>query len=372
MGERAEYSGADQKMKKIIINCNDCFAAYKFRLGLIRKLEEHYDITVVAAFDHYAKMLSEEHIDVRFVESESTGTNVVRDLKLFCSYRRIFKEINPDILINYTVKPHTYGALAAPKKTKVINVVSGVGSAFSEDNMIFQIVKNLYKMAAHKVDHYIFLNQDDYELFQNLNLLRQAHSFLDSEGVDLEKFDPYVDFSKPLTFLFSGRLVREKGILEYLEAAKIIKRKFPEVRFLVAGSFYKKHSAIPRSLIDENVKAGIITYMGHCYDMNLLYHDVHCVVLPSYREGMPISLIEGLAAKKFLIACDVPGSRDVIQDGYNGFLAAPRSGYDLAFTIEKYIRHPDKEKLHSQAYSSSRRFDQNAIIRKMVEILEGM
>jgi len=359
-------------MKKIIFNCNDCFAAYTFRLDLIKKLQVKYDVYVVATFDNYTQLLKDEKVKVILIESECTSTNPLKDMKIIRSYKKIFKEIEPNIIINYTVKPHIYGALAASKKTKVINVVSGVGSVFSNQNMLFQFVKCLYRVTSKKVDHYIFLNKEDYEEFNELKIIKQTHSFLNSEGVNLEKFYPYVDLSKPTTFIFIGRLVKEKGIIEYLEAAEIVKRKYPKVKFLIAGSFYKKKSAIDREYIKSYEARNIVKYIGHRYDINEVLRDVHCVVLPSYREGKPISLIEALASKKVIIAANSIGCKDIVEDGYNGFLVAVKSSYDLVFKMEKYIEHTNKEELHNNALKSSKQYDKSLVIRKMIDIIEGL
>ena len=148
-----------------------------------------------------------------------------------------------------------------------------------------------------------------------------------------------------------------------------MKRRFPEVSFWIAGDFYKKKSVLKKTEIEDYVQKGIVRYLGYRFDINVLLKDVHVVVLPSYREGMPFSLMEGLAAKKFLIASDVPGCRDVIKDGYNGFLVRPRSSYDLILKIEKYIKSENKSDLHEHAHASSARFDQKKIIPEIIGLI---
>lgn len=357
-------------MKKIVFNCNDCFAAYTFRLDLIKKLEEKYKVYIIAAFDNYTQILKQENLDVITIDSESTGTNPIQDFKLIKTYKKILKEINPDLMINYTIKPHVYATLVAPKKTKIINVVSGVGSVFTKKNILFHFVTCLYRFTTRKVDYYVFLNHDDYEDFRRLKILKQPYMFLNSEGVDLEKFYPYVNLSKPYTFIFIGRLVKEKGIIEYLEAAKRIKFKYPDTKFLIAGSYYKKKTAVSKDLIQSYENEKIVKYLGHRYDINEVLKDVHCVVLPSYREGMPISLIEGLASKKVIIASNVIGCKEVVEDGYNGFLADPMSEYDLSLKIEKYINSRNKEELHENALNSSKKYDRKLIVKQMIDLIE--
>lgn len=356
-------------MKKVIINCNDCFSAYNFRLGLIKELEKTYEVHVVSGFDKYLPLLHQENINVIPINSSFAGLGIRENLRQLRDYRRIFKSIEPDLILNYTIKPHLFGTLMAPKRTKVINFVTGVGSVFEKRNLLFKIICFLYRFTSRKVDHYIFLNKDDYYLFSELEILRQPHTILSGEGIDSEKFYPHVDFNKPLSFIFIGRLLEEKGVREYLEAAKIIKRRFPEVKFFIAGDFYQKKSSLKRKDIYRYEKEGIVKYLGHRFDINVLLRDVHVVVLPSYREGMPFSLMEGLASKKFLIASAVPGCRDVVIDGYNGFLVRPKSSYDLILKMEKYIKSENKEELHNNAYASSSKFDQKKIIPEIVGLI---
>lgn len=359
-------------MKKIIINCSDCFAAYRFRLHLIKELKKHYDVSVLAAFDKFTPLLQNEGIKVIPFENRTTSLSIRDNLHQYRFYRSVLKKEEPDLLINYTIKPHLLGTLAAPSKTKIINFVSGIGTVFSRKDLAFQISKCLYRLLSRKVDCYIFLNNDDYQLFFNFKFLRQPHIILNGEGVDLDKFYPEVDFRLPLTFFFIGRLVAEKGIREYLEAAKMIKRRFPNIKFLIAGDYYHKKS----SLLPEEIKAyereGIVEYLGFCYDIEEVLRNVHVVVLPSYREGMPISLIEGLASKKFLLASNVPGCKDIIIDDYNGFLVRPLSSFDLAVKMEKYIFSKNKEQLHNNALKSARKYDQKIITAKLLGLIREM
>lgn len=356
-------------MKKIVVSCNDCFAAYKFRLDLIKHLKKDYHVYVIAGFDEYTRLLKEENIEVKLIEINKTGMSLLQDIKLFFQYRKILKKIKPDIIINYTVKPHIYTTLASSKKAKIINVVTGLCSVITEKSIKSRVLILLYKMISRKVNHYVFLNNDDFDFFINFKIIKTNHSVIQGEGINLNNFYPDVDFSKPLTFIYIGRLVKEKGIIEYLEAAKIIKNRFPSTKFLVAGAFYKKHSSVSKELIARYQNEGIIKYLGYCFDINEVLRDVHCVVLPSYREGLPISLIEGLASKKIAIAADAVGSRDVIIDGYNGFLANIKSSFDLSCKMEKYIFTHNKEQMHTNALLSSRQYDVNKTISEMKRII---
>ena len=143
-------------MKKIIINCNDCFSAYTFRLGLIKELQKEFEVHVMAGFDKYQPLLAQEKIKTITFSAKTTSCRLKDNFKQLRKYRRVFKKIKPDLIINYNIKPHLLGTLAAPRASKVINVVAGTGTVFEEKNLLFKIVRFLYRLISRKVDHYIF------------------------------------------------------------------------------------------------------------------------------------------------------------------------------------------------------------------------
>lgn len=325
-------------------------------------------MVIIAKWDNYYDKLVQEGFNI-INNNLSNSNNIFKELKLISFYRKIIAKTKPDLIINYTIKPHLYGSLVS-RKSKVINFVSGVGSVFLKRNIIYYYCVMMYRLIKHKVNLYIFLNNDDLMLFTNLKIVKNNYALIKGEGVELNKFYKGVDFSLPPSFIFIGRLVEEKGIYEYLEAAKIIKSKYPNTKFYVAGSFYNKKSVIDKKLIDDYQNHDIITYLGHSYNICEVLKKVHVVVLPSYREGIPISLLEGLASKKFLIASNVAGCKDVCIDGYNGFLFEVKNKDMLAKKMEEYILFKDKKLLHEYALNSSYEYSKEFYIEKMVDIIE--
>lgn len=357
--------------KKLIINCNDCFALYNFRLELLQELKAKYELYIIARRDDYYLKLVNGGFEVIDSNVEGSKKNFFKDLHLIVFYKKIFNKIKPDIIINYTIKPHIYGTLVS-KNAKVINFVSGVGSVFLYENLTFKICKALYKCLKRKVNLYVFLNSDDVNLFKRYDLIKNDFEIIKGEGVNLKKFDPVVKFNLPLSFIFIGRLVKEKGIIEYLEAAKMIKQKYPDSRFYIVGKLYDKNSVIKEEKLLMYQNQGIIEYLGYTYEINEILKEVHVVVLPSYREGFPISLIEGLASKKFIIATNVAGCKDICVDGYNGFLVKERSVESLVEGIEKYINFENKELLHENALNSSYQYAKEFYVEKMVDLIEKL
>lgn len=362
----------------IVICCNDSFAAYTFRLKLIKALmNKGYKVYVFCGYDAYTNKLVSEGVKVINVNIEKTGKNIFADLKLYYEFKRLIKKIKPNILINYTVKPHLYCTLAARNKNiKIINFVAGVGSIFLHENILKKFVLKLYKLVSRYVWAYIFLNETDYADFNEYNILRNNKVFfVSSEGVDLERFSfEKIDSFDNINFIFVGRLVKEKGLVEFLKASELIKQRFNNVNFFIAGDIYqKKNSSISLETISDYENRGIVKYLGFSEEMNQVYKNMHAVVLPSYREGMPISLIEGLAMGKVGIASDVAGCRNVIDDGVNGFLFKPRNVVSLQTAIKKYLKVPNdiKMKMSQQACEkASQTYDVKKIVPYLINIIE--
>lgn len=359
-------------MKTIMIACNDSFALYTFRLNLIKYLANDYKIIGVCNVTTYKEELDNENLILVNIPISSTSTSIIDDIKIINIFRKLHKKYKPDILINYTVKPHVYSTLMKSKKTKVINVVTGVGSAFLHKNLVFFLIKYMYRFIKGKVDAYIFLNYDDYADFKkNKLILKNKVYFLNSEGIDTNKFySEGYNFQVVPTFIFVGRMVMEKGINEYLEAAKIIKEKY-DSRFLIAGEIYNKKSVISGEKLENYINNGIVEYLGFRKDIEKVLKEVDCLILPSYREGMPISIIEAMAAKKCVIASNVTGIKEIINDNINGLLVKKKDVNDLVEKIEYYIKLDSKLKLeiHKNAYLSSQVYDYHFVNLKYEEIL---
>ncbi|HPT89792.1 MAG TPA: glycosyltransferase family 4 protein [Bacilli bacterium] len=362
----------------ILICCNDSFSTYTFRRNLILNLmKKNHHVFVVCKGDHYLKKLVDEGINVIEVKMNNTSKNPWHDFLLYLKCRQIVKMVNPDIIINYTIKPHLYMTLAARHyNIKIINFVPGISSMLYQDTLAKKILVRFYRFVSRYTWGYIFLNQDDLFEFKFQKILR-AHNktfVLNSEGVDLNVYQrcEIMDFNK-VKFLFVGRLVKEKGLLEYLQAASLIKQKYEDVEFYIAGQMYEKSgSTISMDIIREYEKRGIVKYLGFIENMPELYKQVHVVVLPSYREGMPISLIEALATGRAIIASMVPGSKELVKEKFNGFSCQARDVESLTKAMINYIElsNEDKHSLSHNAHQMAKNFDVNVIVEKQLEILE--
>jgi glycosyltransferase involved in cell wall biosynthesis len=322
-----------------MISNNTSWNVYNFRAGLIRSLTQSgYETVAAAPFDNYSARLSELGCRHIAFAMDNKGTSPLRDALLFFRYLRLLRQLRPDVYLGYTIKPNIYGSLAAHMLgIPVINNVSGLGTAFIRETWLTKVVKLLYWLALRRSHTVFFQNEEDRNLFIRLGLVRPERAgLLPGSGIDLERFSPDTRTAPaPATFLLIARLIWDKGVGEYVEAARLVKQRFPHARFQILGFLdVENRSAISRSQLNEWVSEGIVEYLGMVDDVRPALAAAACVVLPSYREGTPRTLLEAAAMAKPIITTDTPGCRDVVDDGINGFLCAARNPNDL---VEKLV-----------------------------------
>jgi glycosyltransferase involved in cell wall biosynthesis len=330
------------KRGTVAISINASWNIYNFRAGLIRGLTAAgYRVVAVSPADDYAPRLAElgaEHVPLPM---DNSGVSPARDLALLARYRRALRRIRPDVYLGYTVKPNVYGSLAAHSLgIKVINNVSGLGTAFIQQGWLTRIVSSLYRLAFARSAKVFFQNPEDRALFIDKRLVReQRTALLPGSGVDLTRFTPVpVQERTEIVFLLVARLLRDKGVVEFVEAARIVRTRHPDARFRILGFLdADNRTAIPRAQVEGWVAEGVIDYLGHADDVRPHIGAADCVVLPSYREGMPRVLLEAAAMAKPLIATDVPGCRHAVEDGVNGLLCTVRDAGSLAGAMARMV-----------------------------------
>ena len=327
---------------------NTSWSIYKFRLYLIeRLLEKGFAIYVLAPRDAYTGKFEGlnglTYIPLNHFHPK--GVSPVRDYRLYRELYRHYRTIKPGLIFHYTVKANLYGTRAAARAgIPSVSVVTGLGYTFSGEGWLQRAVRIGYRRQLRKAAEVWFLNEDDRRVFTSRNLVPAANTFLlPGEGVDTGYFypDPY-DAQHPgktIQFLLIGRLIRHKGIEEFVEAARQLKQRQLPAQCRLLGFFDDESPvAIPRPQLDEWTAGGIITYLGHTDDVRPFIREADCIVLPSYREGMPLSLLEGASMCKALIATDTAGCRDLIDDGVNGYLCRVRDSADLAAKMTGYLQ----------------------------------
>jgi glycosyltransferase involved in cell wall biosynthesis len=284
---------------------------------------------------------------------DKKGVSPVRDLLLLARYWRLLRRLKPDIFLGYTAKPNVYGSLAAQSLgIRVINNVSGLGTAFIREGLLTRIVSGLYRLAFRRSSTVFFQNEEDRDMFvaRRLVAARKAR-LLPGSGIDLDLFVPAEPRREgPFVFLLIARLLWDKGVREYVEAARIVRREVPDARFQLLGFLdVENRTAVPRSEVEAWVGEGLIDYLGVSDDVRPQIAAADCVVLPSYREGLPRTLLEAAAMAKPLIATDAPGCRQIVRDGVNGRLCRVRDAGSLAEAMFAILRAPREERLRMGA-----------------------
>ena len=330
-------------MKTVLFVANTAWNLVNFRTPIIDALIRRGDrVIAVGTADGAERTLEDKGVEFHPVVVGSKGTNPLSDMRLLSKLRSVYASTNADIALHFTIKPVIYGSLAArSRKIPVINTITGLGTVFIRKNWITTVVEILYRFALTGNSVMVFQNSDDLAEFRDRKLFR-ANSFhtIPGSGVDLEAF-PQSEFPATDTtrFLLVARLLEDKGVMEFIDAASRTKQQYPNAQFVLAGpTDVANRTAIPMTTVQSWVTEGIVEYLGELSDIRPAIESADCVVLPSYREGLSRVLLEASAIGRPMITTDVPGCRDVVEDGMNGFLCRPRDAHDLAKQMRKFLR----------------------------------
>ena len=355
----------------ILMTVNAAWNIWNFRRPLVEALTgDGHRITVLAPLDDAVPDLERLGCRFRPLEMSVKGLNPLEDLKLQRRFGRIFREERPDVILSYTIKNNIFGARAA-KSTGVpfIPNVTGLGTAFLSGKLLQTVTEQLYRRSFADLPVVFFQNEDDRDLFLDRRLVRADQArLLPGSGIDLQRFAPapIPPPAEPPVFLMIARLLRDKGVLEFVEAARRVKVRHPQARFQLLGAAGSENrSAIDRPTVDAWVAQGVVEYLGTTPDVRPAIAAASCVVLPSYREGAPRTLIEAAAMARPLIATDVPGCRAVVDRDVSGFLCLLRSAESLALAMERFLaRSPEAQQAMGAAGRAKmeREFDQTLVV----------
>lgn len=332
----AEIQRKDQShaiSNRVVISANTFWNVANFRENLIKALVGHGHIVTVAAPGPDIDWASRIGVETASISVNRSGLNPFGDARLFGQYLRMFKRSDADFYLGFTVKPNIYGALAARfSRVAALPNVSGLGTAFIAGGALSWLVSQLYRVAFRNCPIVFFQNADDCELFVSRNIVQRDQArLLPGSGVDLKRFAPASAQHSEVRFLLIGRLLGDKGIREYVRAAQWLKSIHPDWRFQLLGPIDEgNRTAIERAELDRWIEDRTIEYLGPADDVRPFISAATAVVLPSYREGMPRTLLEAAAMARPLVATDVPGNRQLVEDGINGLLCRPRDWESLA------------------------------------------
>lgn len=376
-------------MKKIAFITTVASSIYGFRQPLIAELQKQGH-TIYAFVSEYAQCeldkIQAMGVTVIPYQLNRGGLNPIADIIATYKLAQQIKQIKPDLVFSYFSKPVIFGTLAAKiaKVPKIFAMLEGLGYTFTEQpdgmtaktKIIRSIQVLLYRISLPLVDKLIFLNPDDpKDLLEKHKIQVKKVEILGGIGLNLADY-PYQPIVKPIEqirFLFIGRLLKEKGIHEFIQATKIVKAQYPNTVFTVLGAIDKMNlGALSQQELDNYIQSGLIEYPGHVSDVNEWIAKCHVFVLPSYREGVPRSTQEVMAIGRAVITTDVPGCRETVIDGVNGFIVSVWDSEKLAEKMIYFIEHPQKitemgDESHRIAIE---KFDVNKVNQRLIQILE--
>lgn len=365
---------------KIAIVLNTSWNIYNFRMGFVKALQaEGVEVHTIAPVDDYTQYLIEAGCIHHPLKMDARGANPIKDSGLIFELLLIYRKIRPDVILHYTIKPNVYGSFAAALLgIPAINNVCGLGTVFLKKNLVSAIAIALYKISFRFPEKVFFQNQEDLHLFINKNLIKKEKAdLLPGSGIDLKKFKPMAfRRNHRFTFIMISRLIIDKGVLEYIEAIKILKDKGVQARFQILGAKDPEHKrGIKSDVIDEWIREGLIEYLGTTKNVHPYISGADCVVLPSYREGTPRALLEAASCSKPMIATDVPGCHQVVKNNYNGFLCNLKDAEDLAAKMENMLSL-DNEQLKQFGENGralvEREYDENIVIDKYINSINTL
>lgn len=337
-GAAVEASGRHH----VLLTANMSWNLFNFRKGLIRGLiADGHEITALAPLDDCAKELEALGCRVVPLTMDSKSTSIPRDAGLLVRFVAALRSERPDIVFGFTIKNNIYGSLAANLLgIPFVPTVTGLGTAFLHEGRVNLIVRQLYRHAFRRAPAVFFQNEDDEELFLRDNLAPWGRTnVLPGSGIDLKAFAPAPPPARPgVCFLLIARLLWDKGVGDFVEAARLVRRAHPEATFVLLGpAGAENRTAIDQQTVDAWVAEGVVTHAGAVDDVRPFIAQSDCVVLPSFREGTPRTLLEASAMARPLIATDVPGCRSVLDDGKTGFLCRVKDPADLARQMMRMI-----------------------------------
>ena len=368
-------------MAKVLLVSRCAWTLYNFRRGQMRALQDDGDILLCggAAGDGYEARITEMGIPFVPLPVDRRSLNPVADIKLFWTLYRWYRRERPDVVHHFTIKPVIYGSLAArlARVPRIINTVTGLGYVFTSEAVgpLRRLVELQYRAALGAAHYTFFQNSEDRELFLNRRIVRDEKAgLLPGSGVDTTHFSPRERLDPPrepasVVFLMIARLLKDKGLYEFVEAARLLKARYPQAEFQLLGARDDRNPTVVAAAdLDAWQHAGTVRWLGEVADVRDAISRADVVVLPSYREGTPRSLLEAAAMSKPLITTDAVGCREAVDVGVNGFLVPVRDAAALADAMATLHEDPGMRRRMGQAGRAKmvRQFEEKQVIAKVL------
>ena len=360
---------------RILILANSDIGLYKFRKELLEKfIAEQHEVYISLPKGDFSQDIKEIGCQIRETKISRHGKNPIQDLCLLKKYREIIREIDADIILTYTIKPNIYGGIAAILEDKpyVVNI-TGLGSAVEKKRIMQVLTLFLYRLALKKVQTVFFQNLENELFFTKHHLAVKKHKQLPGSGVNLDyyKVQEYPS-DKTLNFVFIARIMKEKGIEQYLGAAKVIRKKYPHTRFHICGFCEEEYESQIKKFQEQEV----VIYHGLVKDMRSIYGWAHCVIHPTYYpEGLSNVLLEAAASARPIITTNRSGCREVIDNGVNGYVIPEKNLQALIYAIEKFLFLSNEERKRMGLAGRKKvevQFDREIVIKSYMEELKIM
>jgi glycosyltransferase involved in cell wall biosynthesis len=361
----------------LALSSNSAWNLLNFRRGLLLALiERGYSIAALVPSGDGVAELEQLGVIVRPIELSPRGVSPVSDLRLLWSYWRSLGELKPAAFLGFTAKPNIYGSIAAHRRgVPVIANITGLGTGFLSGPILEMVLSRLYRTALEHAQRVFFHNGDDRDLFFSRGLVGRCNcQVIPGSGVNLSHFglEPPTG-NADSHFLFIGRFLKDKGIVEFVEAAQTVKQHQQGARFTALGTVEPHPKSIGSDTLEKWKREQLVEFLGSADDVRPFIAQADCVVLPSYREGLPRALLEASAMARAVIGSDVPGCRDVVEDGITGYLCAPRSASSLAGAMIKFADlSPDRRAAMGLAgrRKAEREFGEQRVVDAYISALE--
>ena len=372
-----------QQNKTILIVANSSWNVVNFRMGLIRALQaEEFQVVAAAPLDIDPANIKALGCEVFEVKVRAQSLNPLRDLGFVLQLFLILRQTGAQTCLFFTAKPNIFGGFCASLlDLHYINNISGLGSVFIENGFLSKVMILLYKLALKKSSCVFFQNRDDRDLFLQKNIVKSEKTkLLPGSGVNLQKFQPVLKIKKidqePFTFILISRLIKDKGVIEYIEAAKLVSKLHPDIQFKILGFLgVQNPTAISQEQMNEWLRLPFVHYLGSVDDVRPFIQDSDCVVLASYREGTPKVLLEAAAMGKPIITTNVPGCKEVVEDQLTGFLCDVRSAKDLAQKMCQMIElsFEERDRMGKLArLKMEKQFSEQFVIDRYLKVIRGL
>lgn len=337
-------SKKDRKLIALLTNNDDDI--YCFRKELIEAfITEGYEVLISCPYGEKFELMGDIPYLYDNPEIDRRGTNVINDGKLFLHYYRLFRKYHPDVVLTYTAKPNVYGSIAAHfQKIPVINNLTGFGSVLNEKGLMQKLIMGLFKIAYRKSDCMMFQNETNMKLAEDSGMVKGERMLIPGSGVNIQRYpvQPYPDGGNgvegaPVVFNYIGRILHDKGVDDYIEAAKRIKQKYPATEFQMLG-FIEPTEMHYKQELKELEEQGVIRYLGSQKDVRPFIAGAHATIHPStYGEGMSNVLLESASSGRPVITTDNPGCQETVVDGETGFIYHGGDVEQLCATIERFL-----------------------------------